>query len=166
MFDRLEIEKTRKIKFRVIAVVISSLSVISGIMYAYFEESLWPLLPAGFILFYSYNLWIRTCWILEVGSGGILLTCNRKRFFLPWSAIGEFAPGNSVENNKVEFTLSGEEPLSDAYQGNAYLKLRFPRFLPDTFGMSAKELADFLNNKKKEHSPTIAIQPTSAPPVG
>jgi hypothetical protein len=89
---------------------------------------------------------------LEIRPDGIALVGGRKRFFLSWSDLGEFAPGHGIDRYNVEYTMRGSPPLASAYRGRAKFKLRHPNFLPDTFGMSAKDLADLLNRKMQEYT--------------
>lgn len=150
MSDRLQVNVVKRVFYRGAAIVLVALAVIGGVMLAVREHSLWPLLVTGFLGFTAYGLWIKTCWSLEIGADGITLCHHRKQIFIPWSQLGEFAPGNGIDRHKVEFSRCGEPPLAHAYQGMARLKLRNARFLPDTFGMSASALADLLNQRKRE----------------
>jgi hypothetical protein len=153
MIEKYETKSSFKIIKRTAAIVISCTAVCSGPVCAYaLGNPIVVLLATGFLLFFSYILWITSSCGLEIGPGGIIIQVHGRRTFLAWSELGEFAPGNGVENNKVEFNLRGDKPLAEAYKGTAYLKLHTPRFLPDTFGMTAKELADLLNRKMKENS--------------
>jgi hypothetical protein len=152
MIDRLEINPLKRRLYRIASISLASLSILAGFTLASVERSAWPLLPTAILLFFADALWVRSCWSLEIGPDGIALRRRRERFLLPWSELGEFAPGNGIDRHKVEYTLQGAAPLATAYRGLAKLKLRNPHFLPDTFGMSAKDLADLLNKRKKENT--------------
>jgi hypothetical protein len=151
MTEYFETKPFKRKMHRAAAILLAVLSVISGCFYAYMEGEFWPLLVVGFLLFISRFLWVSSTGSLEIGPGGIIIQASGRRMFLEWSELGEFAPGHSVENHKVEFTLKGEKPLSEVYNGTSKLKLHTPRYLPDTFGMSAKELAGLLNKRMHEN---------------
>ncbi len=150
MNDKLQINPFKRRLYRVTAILLASLSIIAGLVLASMERRIWPLLATGYLLFISHSLWVASSWSLEIGPEGIALERRGKRFFLPWTELSECAPGHGIDRHKVELAFQGEPSLTAAYRGMAKLKLRHPRFLPDTFGMSAKDLADLLNAKKRE----------------
>jgi hypothetical protein len=147
IIERLETSPRKRLLHRGAALVLTVPSLFAGLIMALAELHVWPLLATGYLLFIAYCLWIGSCWSLEIGSDGITLERPGKQFFVPWSQVSEFAPGNGIDRHKVEIALQGEPPLATAYQGLAKLKPRHPRFLPDTFGLSAKDLANRLNDR-------------------
>lgn len=152
MIDKLETKPFKRKMQRTAAVVLASMAISFGLFYIYMLGEVWPLFIVGLFLFIARYLWITSSCSLEIGREGIIIQMHSSRTFLPWSDLGEFAPGNWIENNKVEFTLRGEKSLASIYQGMANLKLYTPRYLPDTFGMSARDLADLLNKRMKENA--------------
>jgi len=158
MIDKFKTKPFKRKIQRGVSIALSSIAILSGTSYAYMLGDFWPLLVVGFLLFISYGLWITSSCSLEIGTGGIILQIGGRRTFLAWSDLGEFSPGNGIERHKVEFTLRGEKPLASIYKGAANLKLHTPRYLPDTFGMSAKELAALLNARLKEYAKPDAFK--------
>jgi hypothetical protein len=150
MTETLQVPKRKRIYLRLTAIILAGLSAVAGISLTIQLHTSWPLLVALFLGFIAYGVWVKSSWTLEIRTDGIILAQNRKQIFIPWAKFGEFAVGHGIDRYKVEYTFSGERHLADAYRGRSKCNLRNPRFLPDTFGMTACNLADLLNRKKVE----------------
>lgn len=80
---------------------------------------------------------------LKIDGQGIEMKNLFKSTFIPWNAVSGFRPGSFFLNTMVVFDLNPKLPETSG------MKVKTGAF-PDTYAMSGKKLAAFLNEQKEK----------------
>lgn len=151
-----KISRSKKILYRISAIVIFIITIIS-IPVSIMFRSVLPLLSCVFLVIFEANdLLIMASNTMTINSDGILLKNRREEYLLPWSDIGEIVQGKGINRHKVSYTLLSKPPSSGINLGLCRFKFWEDHHLPSTFGMDAKELAADLEQTRKEKLCTAA----------
>lgn len=124
-----------------LAFVVSGLSMVLNGQYLGFL----PLIFFGLTGAISIINFIPKAAYLKIDENGIEMCSLYRKSFMPWQAVENFTSGWLLINRTVFFHLKPEV----VQQNN--LKISKGSF-PDTYGNSAKELAELLNNYKQKYS--------------
>jgi len=146
-----KISRPRQILYRISAIVIFIVTIVS-IPVSIMFRSVLPILSCIFlVIFEAHDLLIMASQTMLINSEGILLKNFRGKRLLSWKELGEISQGKGINRHKVSYTLLAKPPSPGINLGLCRFKFWEDDHLPSTFGMDAKELAENLEQTRKEN---------------
>jgi hypothetical protein len=151
----LRVPRRKRIVLRLGAIVLFTLGVLPAAWVSLLLHSILPFLGGLFLAFLAYHLVKASNLVLEIGREGVTLGDTKRRWLTRWSEIVEFSQGSGVDRHKVAMTCVSDPMPRRINLGLFGLECRRVRYLPDTFGMKAIDLADLLKHAKDKYAETI-----------
>lgn len=145
-----KISRSKKILYRISAIVIFIVAIVSIPVSIMFRSVLPLLVGISLVIFEAYDLLIMASQTMLINSDGIVIKSIRGEYLLTWKNLGEITQGKGINRHKVSYTLPSKPPLPGINLGLCRFKFWEDDHLPSTFGMDAKELAADLEQTRKE----------------
>ncbi len=151
----LTVPRGKRILLGLCAVVLFAFGTLPSPWVSLLLHSILPFLGGLLLAFFAYGLVKASKSVLEVGPEGIALGDGKRRRLTPWCDIIGFSRGSGIDRHKVAIALASDPTPRRINLGLLSLECRKVRYLPDTFGMKATELADFLNRARDQYVGTV-----------
>lgn len=144
-----KIAKVKQIMFRISAMALAIGAIVS-IPTSLIARSVLPLLGGIFLAQRANALFVMASQTMVITSEGILLKNRNGEHLLPWLDFSGIAQGKGINRHKVSYTLYSYPPSPGINLGLCRFQLSEGDHLPSTFGMRSKELAEDLEQMRKE----------------
>ncbi len=151
----LTVRRGKRTVVRFCAIVLFTLGALPSAWVSFFTHSILPFLGGLYLAFVAYHLMKASNLVLEIGREGISLGEARRRQLTLWCDLVGFSQGSGIDRHKVAIALASDPTPRRINLGLLSFECRKVRYLPDAFGMKAKELADFLNRARDQYVGTV-----------
>ncbi len=118
--------------------------------------SILPLLGGLYLAFMAYALlkWTRVA--LQIAREGITICGAWRRKFFPWTDIEGFRLGTGIYRHKIVCVLKPEPAATTCDTDSVDIPELNWLYLPDPFGLSAKDLINLLTERQQGHIESTA----------